>query len=93
MLLHGGQKISIITKVSEDIYTVGTYTITKQDDMWLVVDSKNNGSKALYFDKGGALHNAVLLYTCGRMVSEGMRELIILTAKETHPEWELENDV
>jgi hypothetical protein len=82
--------MSIITKVSEDVYTVGTYTITKQEDKWLVVDSKNDDSKALYFTKRGALHDVVLLYTCGRMVQDGIRELIVLTATEMHPEWELD---
>jgi len=78
----------IITKISEDEYRVGTYTITRQDDMWLLVSSKVGNSKALYFDRERALHTALIMYTCGQLVADGMREVLEIIVKERHPEWE-----
>jgi hypothetical protein len=85
-----GGGMSIITKVSEDVYTVGTYTITKQDDKWLLTNNKSDRNEALYFDRDQALRNALILYTCGQLVGDGTRELLKMVATEMHPEWELE---
>ena len=78
----------IITKINKDEYRVGTYTITRQDDMWLLFSSKVGNSKALYFDREIALHTALIMYTCGQLVADGMGEVVEIIVKEMHPEWE-----
>ena len=82
--------MSIITKVSEDVYTVGTYTITKQEDKWLLTNNKSDINEALYFDRDTAIRTAIMMYASGQLVADGTRELLKMVATEMHPEWELE---
>ena len=82
--------MSIITKVSEDVYTVGTYTITKQEDKWLLTNNKSDRNEALYFDRDTAIRTAIMMYASGQLVAEGTRELLKVVAKEIHPEWQLD---
>jgi len=84
--------MSIINKITEEKYLVGTYTITRQDDMWLLVSSEVRDSKALYFDRDRALHTALIMYTCGQLVADGTRELLKMIAKEMNLEWELDKE-
>ena len=75
-------KSEIINKVSNDEYLVGTFTISKQDDKWLVTNKADINATALYFDKYGAIHNAILIYTCGQMVQDTVRDFIAMMATE-----------
>jgi uncharacterized protein YacL (UPF0231 family) len=83
-------KMSIINKINEYFYTVGTYTITKQDDRWLLVNNKSNRNEALYFDRDTAIRTAIMMYASGQLVAEGTRDFLKMVAKEMHPEWELD---
>ena len=78
--------MSTIIKINEDKYTVGNFTVIRQGDKWLITNSKDKRATALYFDKFGAIHNAVLLHTCGYMAQEGTRELLTLIATESYSE-------
>ena len=74
--------MKLLNKVSNDEYIIGTFTITKQDDKWLVTNKIDDLATALYFDKFGAIHNAILVYTCGNLVQDTMRDFIAMMATE-----------
>lgn len=74
--------MKLINKVNDYEYHIGTFTVTLQEDKWLVTNKTDNLATALYFDKFGAIHNAILVYTCGNLVQDTMRDFIAMMATE-----------
>ena len=78
--------MSIINKISDTEYEVGKYLITARfQNPWsatkwtLIEDDKYI---AEFYDRHTAIAWANLNYTCGHMVSEGVRELLKLVIEE-----------
>jgi hypothetical protein len=73
--------MNIIKKISDTEYQVGKYrVIERSEDKWTIVeDSKYIAD---FYDRHTALSWANLMYTCGTMVSQGTRELLLIAAKE-----------
>ena len=78
--------MSIVTKISDDEYTVGIYTVRKEGDNWAHLHGENERLDALYFHRDEALRSAVIKHTCGQLVAEGIRELLHLRADEIREE-------
>jgi hypothetical protein len=73
--------MSIINKISDTEYEVGKYRIIERiSGDWTLLE--DDIYIAVYYDKHTALAWANLNYTCGHMVSEGVRELLKLVIKE-----------
>jgi len=73
--------MNIVNKISDTEYTVGKYRVVQEtEDTWTIID--NGKYIADFYDKHTALSWANLMYTCGTMVSEGTRELLLIAAKE-----------
>ena len=73
--------MNIIDKISDTEYQVGKYRVTKRlEDTWTVIDEGKYIAE--FYDKHTALSWANLMYTCGTMVSQGTRELLLIAAEE-----------
>ena len=73
--------MNIVNKISDTEYTVGKYRVVQEtEDTWTIID--NGKYIADFYDKHTALSWANLMYTCGTMVSQGTRELLLIAAKE-----------
>ena len=76
-----GNKMNIIEKISDTEYKVGRYCVTQRsDDMWTIID--NGKYIAEFYERHTAMAWANLNYTCGNLVSEGTRQLLMILAKE-----------
>ena len=73
--------MNIVNKISDTEYTVGKYRVVQEtEDTWTIIeDSKYIAD---FYDRHTALSWANLMYTCGTMVSQGTRELLLIAAKE-----------
>jgi len=73
--------MNIVNKISDTEYTIGKYRVVQEiKDTWTIID--NGKYIADFYDKHTALSWANLMYTCGTMVSQGTRELLLIAAKE-----------
>lgn len=72
--------MNIIDKISDTEYKVGIFIVDEVDGKWEL--SKGDTVIALFNDKHTALSWANIMYTCGTMVSQGTRELLLIAAKE-----------
>ena len=72
----------MLIKINENEYTFGIYKITKQEEKWLYTNTKTSRDEALFFDRDQALRTAIIMHTCGNLVTEAVRELVIMLAKE-----------
>jgi hypothetical protein len=76
-----GNKMNIIEKISDTEYKVGRYHVTQRlGDMWTIID--NDKYIAEFYDKHTALSWANIMYTCGNLVGQGTRQLLMILAKE-----------
>lgn len=73
--------MNIVNKISDTKYTVGKYCVVqKTEDIWTIIeDSKYIAD---FYNKHTALGWANLMYTCGTMVRQGTKELLLIEAKE-----------
>ena len=74
--------MSIINKINAEEFTIGTYIVSQKDEGWMLTNDKKGKHEALYFDRDDALRAAILFYTCGQMVADGIRELLKMVAEE-----------
>ena len=67
--------MNIIEKISDTEYKVGRYHVTQGlNNMWTIID--NDKYIAEFYEKHTALSWANLSYTCGHLVSQGVRQLL-----------------
>lgn len=72
----------MIKTIAEDTYSVGTYTVKLVANKWEVTGGNLKGT-ALFDNRWDALATANLRYTCGQLVSEGVRDILeIMIADE-----------
>ncbi len=72
----------MITKHDETHLTIGTFTIVQEGIYWKLSDNKKHEHLALYFDRDEAMRSAILLYTCGQLVADGIREMLHMIIEE-----------
>jgi len=72
----------MIEKHNESHLTIGTFTILQEGLYWRLTDNKKQEHLALYFDRDEAMRSAILLYTCGQLVADGIREMMHMVLKE-----------
>ena len=68
--------MKIIKRVNDNQYKVGTFNVIQLDEQWMV--SENNKCIALFMDLYDALAWSNLHYTCGHLVSEGVKNILTL---------------
>jgi hypothetical protein len=76
--------MEIVNKISEAEFQVGIYTIKfQQDERWLLINTlDDNKHEALFFERDEAIRHAIIKYTCGHLVSEGIRDLLTILIHE-----------
>ena len=73
--------MNIIEKISDTEYKVGRYHVTQRlNNMWTIID--NDKYIAEFYEKHTALGWANLQYTCGHLVSQGVRQLLKIAVEE-----------
>lgn len=72
----------MIEKHNETHFTIGTFKILQEGSYWKVTDEKNQKQIALYFNRDEAMRSTILLYTCGQLVADGIREMLKMVAQE-----------
>ena len=73
--------MNIIEKISDTEYKVGRYHVTQRlNNMWTIID--NDKYIAEFYEKHTALAWANLHYTCGHLVSQGVRQLLEIAFEE-----------
>jgi len=76
-----GSTWNIIEKINDNEYQIGEYYIIKKlNDKWTII--QDNKYIADFYDRHTAMAWANLNYTCGHLVSKGVRELLKLAIKE-----------
>lgn len=81
-----GSTWNIIEKINDDEYKIGNYLITARFQnawsatKWTVIE--DDKYIADFYDRHTALAWANLNYTCGHLVSKGVRELLTLVIEE-----------
>jgi len=72
---------NIIEKINDNEYQIGEYYIIKKlNDKWTII--QDNKYIADFYDRHTAMAWANLNYTCGHLVSKGVRELLKLVIEE-----------
>lgn len=75
----------MIKTIAKDTYSIGNYTVKLIGDYWQL----NGGSldaTVLFSNKWDALTTANLRYTCGELVSEGVRDVLLIMAADNGEE-------
>jgi len=67
----------MIKEVEKNTYSIGTYTVKLIGDKWHL-SGGNLEASALFTTKWDALSTANLRYTCGQLVSEGVKDILLL---------------
>ena len=76
-----GSTWNIIEKINDNEYQIGKYYIIKKlNDKWTII--QDNKYIADFYDRHTAMAWANLNYTCGHLVSKGVRELLKLVIEE-----------
>ena len=72
--------MKIITKINESEYEIGKYTVIDMYNGWTVKDGDE--VIAVFYKKHKALAWTNINYTCGTLVSKGVRELLLIEAQD-----------
>ena len=72
--------MEIVTKLSDTEYKVGIYIVEFLEGDWIIM--QGDKTIARFYDKSLALSWANLSYTCGHLIGQGVRQLLLLQAKE-----------
>lgn len=76
--------MEIVNKISESEFQVGIYTLKFQEnEQWLLINTLENRHEALFFERDEAIRHAIIKYTCGHLVSEGIRDLLTILIHES----------